>query len=116
MYQSDTELLFPIRIAESLRQLRGPTWASLVDEVCQSPEASLKRLAFSLLLIRMSSCLTCHTHSYRALRGCTFCATQSVRRFRGEDDELVEMFEAARSEIQVYLEAMQETLLLSQEA
>jgi hypothetical protein len=104
MYQGDTELLFPIRVAEDLKDLRGQEWASLVEKVCESPETSVERLAFSLLLIRLSSCLTCHTHSYRALRGCTFCASQSVRRYRGEDQELIEMFETARSEITAYLD------------
>jgi hypothetical protein len=103
MYQGDTELLFPIRVAEDLKDLRGRTWAALVEQVCSSPETSIERLAFSLLLIRLSSCLTCHTHSYRALRGCTFCASQSVRRFRGEDQELIEMFSTAQSEIEAYL-------------
>lgn len=103
MYQVDTELLFPIRVAEDLKDLRDRPWAHLVEKVCQSHETSIDRLAFSLLLIRLSSCLTCHTHSYRALRGCTFCASQSVRRYRGEDQELIEMFETARTEIKAYL-------------
>lgn len=103
MYQGDTELLFPIRVAEDLRDLRGQPWAGLVERVCQSSETSVDRLAFSLLLIRLSSCLTCHSHSYRALRGCTFCASQSVRRYRGEDQELIDMFETACKEIKAYL-------------
>lgn len=103
MYQGDTELLFPIRVAEDLKDLRGQPWAALVDRVCSSPETSIDRLAFSLLLVRLSSCLTCHTHSYRALRGCTFCASQSVRRYKGDDQELIEMFERACDEIETYL-------------
>jgi hypothetical protein len=103
MYQGDTELLFPIRVAEDLKDLRGQPWAALVDRVCSSPETSIDRLAFSLLLVRLSSCLTCHTHSYRALRGCTFCASQSVRRYKGDDQELIEMFESACDEIETYL-------------
>lgn len=113
MYQGDTELLFPIRVAEDLKDLRGRSWASLVEQVCTSPETSIERLAFSLLLIRLSSCLTCHTHSYRALRGCTFCASQSVRRFRGEDQELIEMFTIAQSEIEAYLNGKRDNPYLS---
>lgn len=115
MYQGDTELLFPIRVAEDLKDLRGQTWAALVEDVCQSPETSIERLAFSLLLIRLSSCLTCHSHSYRALRGCTFCASQSVRRHRGEDQELIDMFETARSEIAAYLNGKRDAVPQSRE-
>jgi hypothetical protein len=113
MYQGDTELLFPIRVAEDLKDLRGKPWATLVEQVCSSPETSVDRLAFSLLLIRLSSCLTCHTHSYRALRGCTFCASQSVRRYRGDDQDLIEMFETARTEIEAYLHGQRDSHLPS---
>jgi hypothetical protein len=109
MYQGDTELLFPSRVAEDLKDLRGRPWAALVEKVCNSPETSIERLAFSLLLIRLSSCLTCHTHSYRALRGCTFCASQSVRRYKGEDQELIEMFDTAYTEIEAYLNGGRDT-------
>lgn len=103
MYHSDTEFIFPMRVASQLRELRGDTWAKLVDQACNSPKASLDRLAFSLLLIRLSSCLTCHTNSYRALRGCTFCATHTIRRFRDTDQDLVFQFHQAREEIVAYL-------------
>ena len=104
MYHEDTEILFPMRVAPLLRDLRGDEWRALVDQACATPEGSLERLAFCLLLIRMSNCLTCHPHSYRALRGCTTCATQTVRRFRGLDQELKQEFERALGEVQSYLD------------
>ena len=88
-----------MRVAPYLRDLRGDAWRELVDKVCWSPDASLDQLAFSLLLVRLCCCLTCYTHSYRALRGCTLCATQSVRRFRGADSELLKLFQLSRSEV-----------------
>lgn len=102
-YRSDTEILFPMRVAVHLRGLRGDRWRDLVDEVSAAPDASLEQLAFSLLLIRLNGCLTCHTDCYRALRGCTLCAIQSVRRFRGEDADLLEMYEDAKQEVVAYL-------------
>lgn len=104
MYQSDTEILYPMRVTPQLRNLRGELWSGLVDHVRSLRPTSLDQLAFGLLIIRLSGCLTCHTHSYRALRGCTLCATHSVRRFRGDDSELIRLFEEARTDVAKYLE------------
>jgi hypothetical protein len=103
MYQSDTEILFPMRVAPYLRDLRGNAWRELVQMVTDEQEASLNQLAFSLLLVRLSGCLTCHTDSYRAMRGCTICATQVIRRFKGEDKELIGLFKNARNDVKRFL-------------
>ena len=103
MYQSDTEILFPMRVAPNLVELRGKSWKHLVSDVLGEPEASLDQLAFNLLLIRLSGCLTCHTDSYRAMRGCTICATQVIKRFKGEDKDLVSYFDRAKGDIQRYI-------------
>lgn len=105
MYQRDTEMLFPMRVAASLRALRGPGWRRLVDRAMAAPEGSSDQLAFCLMMIRLASCLTCHTDSFRAMRGCTQCAAQVVRRFRGSDVELATLFERAREEITVHLQS-----------
>jgi hypothetical protein len=99
VYQAETDLLFPIRAAISLQELRGEVWRRLVDRACQAPDASLDELAFCLLMIRLAGCLTCHADSYRALRGCSACARQAVRRFRGTDGDLLALFDRARMEI-----------------
>jgi hypothetical protein len=96
-------MLFPMRVAPVLRDLRGPAWRRIVDRGLMAPEGSLEELAFSLMMIRLASCLTCHTDSFRAMRGCTSCATQVIRRFRGSDDELVECFERAREDVRSHL-------------
>jgi hypothetical protein len=105
MYQSDTEILFPMRVAPELRNLRDRPWRDLVDRVCQAPDASAEHLAFTLMIIRLSNCLSCHTHSYRALRGCTTCASQSVRRFRGTDAELLALYQTALKDVERELTA-----------
>jgi hypothetical protein len=92
-----------MRVAPHLRDLRGEAWRSLVDLAWNSPDASLEQLAFTLLMVRLGGCLTCHPDSYRAMRGCTACATHTVRRFRGEDRELTEMFDSARAEVASFL-------------
>ena len=104
MYQADTEILFPLRVTPQLRDLRGPEWGELIDLVCSSPEESPTCLAFNLLVIRLSSCLSCHTHSYRAMRGCTTCAIQAVRRYEGTDEGLLALYQQALDEVHVHLE------------
>jgi hypothetical protein len=92
-----------MRVAPNLVDLRGKNWKHLVNGVLDEPEASLDQLAFNLLLIRLSGCMTCHTDSYRAMRGCTICATQVVKRFKGEDKDLVSYFDRAKGDIQGYM-------------
>jgi hypothetical protein len=103
VYQSDTEIIFPMRVAPHLSTLRGDLWRELVDRVSSQPDASLEQLAFTLMIVRLSSCLTCHTDSYRAMRGCTICATQVIRRFRGDDTELLKLFETARLDVEEHM-------------
>jgi predicted secreted protein len=103
MYNPDTELLFPLRVAPTLRNLRGEEWRQLIDRVTAADADPLDQAGFALLMVRMNSCLTCTADSFRAMRGCTACARQTVRRFRGEDSDLVNQFEAARGEVARYL-------------
>lgn len=104
MYQNDAEVLFPVRVIESLRTLRGERWQALVDRVQDCPEHDPDLLAFSLLMIRLGGCLSCGPDSYRAIRGCTLCAKQSVTRFRGSDDDLIRLWESARADVIAWLE------------
>ncbi|MFV2044301.1 MAG: hypothetical protein ACC700_13855 [Anaerolineales bacterium] len=99
MYQRDTEILFPMRVAPHLRSLRGSMWQAAVDRACNSDDASPEQLALTMVMIRLAGCLTCHPHSYRAIRGCTSCAKASIRRFRGEDQDLENLIDEARVEI-----------------
>lgn len=102
-YNEDTEMIFPMRVSPKLKGLRGSAWRELVEQVIRAPEASPEHLAFTLLLVRLSGCLTCHSDSYRAMRGCTECATHSVKRFREGDSQLIEDYEAALDEVMHYL-------------
>lgn len=115
MYHSDTEILFPMRVAPALREQRGWRWRRLVDRAAQAPDASLDQLAFSLMMIRLAGCLTCHPDSYRALRGCTACATQVVRRFRGEDEELTAQFQRAKTDVSLFLSGERVVMVPAQE-
>lgn len=103
MYNSDTELLFPMRVIPALRELRSADWQHLVDQVLAQADDSPERAAFVLLMVRLGNCSTCEAGSYRALQGCTTCARQTVRRFRGSDRELEERHRHAQQEIERYL-------------
>jgi len=104
MYNSDTELLFPIRIIVSLGSLRGEEWSKLVRSITASDELILDKIAMTLLMVRLGGCVTCNADSFRAMRGCTQCARQTIRRFRGNDKELIEQFHQCRREIENFLQ------------
>jgi len=97
------ELLFPPRLIGQLRNLRGPEWADLVDRATGVPETDLDSLAFTLMMIRLDSCIKCHEGSFRYMRGCQLCATQTVVQFKGPDEELVALYEKARRDVEAYL-------------
>jgi hypothetical protein len=99
MYQADAEMLFPARVIPLLRNLRGPDWQQLVDHVLCQPPGSLEEQAFSLMMIRLDGCLTCHADSYRAMRGCTLCAQQTITRFKGSDSDLTAAYEQAKADV-----------------
>lgn len=104
MYNSDTEVLFPSRVIPTLRGLHGDEWRHLVDHI-HSPDAVLsERHAFVLMMVRMCGCVGCNADSFRAMRGCTQCARQVVKRFRGGDQEIVEQFRQVRKEVEAYLQ------------
>ncbi len=100
MYNSDTELLFPSRVIGELRNLRGSEWRELVDRVNALPPNHIDHLAFILMMIHLGGCISCNADSFRAMRGCTHCARQTIRRFRGSDRELIDEFNQARKEIE----------------
>jgi hypothetical protein len=104
MYNSDTELLFPMRIIPSLATMRNQEWQQLIVDVWASPFNKADRLAFVLMMVKLGGCLGCSADSFRAMRGCTSCAKQTVRRFRGNDNELVELYNQSRREIELYME------------
>ena len=43
MYNEDTELLFPIRVAPALRSLHGAGWRKAVDQAAKAAPAKAKK-------------------------------------------------------------------------
>ena len=105
LYQEDAELLFPSRLIPILRDLRGEEFRDLIDRLSQSEsEVDTGVLGFSLMMVRLASCLTCTADSYRAMNGCTSCAMKTIRGFRGSDEELIDGFKSACEDVQVWKE------------
>lgn len=102
-HQRDTELLFPARVIPSLADLSDGKWPELVESVAAQDEASLDGLGFSLMMIRLDGCLTCHAGAHRARLGCTACARQTVRRYKGTGSDLMSEFRQARTDVEKYL-------------
>jgi hypothetical protein len=99
---TNNELLFPHSAIPSLRKLRGPKWRELVERILKLPETHEETLALMLMMIRLNGCMVCETDSYRAMRGCAACAVQTLRRHKGEDDELLELFEQALDDVRAF--------------
>ncbi len=99
----ESEILFPPRCIPQLRDLRGSEWARLIEHLSALPDEHEDVLAFSLMMINLSSCLTCDLDSYRASLGCCTCARRTVSGFKGSDGDAVALFEKARAEVRLYL-------------
>ena len=99
------ELLFTPHLIPKLRDLRGEEWRQLIDSLSPLPEDHPDALAFSIMMVRLNSCLTCEMDSYRAQRGCALCARQTVLSFKGTDRQLIRRYEKSKGEIERHLKA-----------
>ncbi len=104
MYNLDQEVIFPAKAIPHLKGLRGPKWDELVDYVLGKEEESLEQLGFVLMVVRILGCSSCNSDSFRAMRGCTRCAQQGLKRYRGSDEELIKLYEKAKTEVETYLQ------------
>jgi len=99
-----TELLFPPHLIPDLRDLRGIEWRNLVDHVSSLSETHPDTLAFCLMMIRLNACLGCVSGSYRFMRGCELCSQQTIARYQGTDEELIEQFYRAKHDLAHFTE------------
>lgn len=107
----DNELLFPPYVISRLRKAGGERWTELVDRVRHLPEDDPERLSFCLMMVRFLGCVDCETDSYRAMRGCTACALQGMRRHKEGDGVLIRRYDEAASELNRYLSRHPEVLV-----
>jgi hypothetical protein len=97
------DLLFPTSVIPLIKESRGAIWESLVNDIISTEPDSLEITAFTLLMVRINNCIFCNTDSYRAIHGCPQCARQALHRFRGSDEDLVDLYVNAKSEVSEYL-------------
>lgn len=103
IYSENAHLLFPPTAIPSVREARGALWQELVDSVLKTPPDSPEQTALLLVLARLNGCTTCNVDSYRALQGCPACARQALRRFRGSDEDLNDLYCSALQEVKHFL-------------
>ena len=97
------DLLFTPRLIPQLRNLRGEEWAKFIDYLTALPELHPDTLAFSMMMISLGGCLPCEMDSYRAQRGCSMCARQTVLSFKGSDKQLLKRYEKAQKVVAEHL-------------
>lgn len=113
---ADNEILFPHYAIPSLKHLRGEKWAQLIDTLSKKPETSVEVLAFMSMMIGLNGCIPCETDSYRAMRGCTACAHQTLRRHKGSDEDLINKYEAELEMMREYaIETPAQPIILSEQ-
>jgi hypothetical protein len=101
---TNNELMFPHHIIPSLKKVRGPRWQSLVERVMVLPEYHEETLAFMLMMVKLNGCVGCETDSYRAMKGCIACVHQTLRRYKGDDEELISAFQQALLDVRRFAE------------
>jgi hypothetical protein len=99
---AENEILFPYNVIPTLRRVRGEKFQALVERVMAGSQLHDETLAFMLMMVRLNGCISCETDSFRAMKGCAACAMQTLRRYKGDDDELIAQFEQALAEIRDY--------------
>ena len=108
---TDNEILFPHYALSSLQRLRGEEWSQLVSDLSQKDETSTEVLAFMSMMIGLNGCIPCETDSYRAMRGCSACAQQTLRRFKGTDADLIAKYQKSLDEMREYINNNPELLV-----
>ena len=98
MYNEDTELIFPLRVAPAIRDLHGAAWRKVVDKAHKAGPESPEAVIFVLAMARIDGCHTCNADSFRAMKGCTLCAQDAVRRYRGGERGLLKQVEKAEKD------------------
>jgi hypothetical protein len=110
---TNNDILFPRSAIPTLKGLRTPVWREFVERVAALPETHEETLAFMLMMIRLNGCMSCETDSYRAMRGCIACSQQTLRRFKGSDQELFDLFERALKDVRTFSSKHQEFTIFS---
>jgi hypothetical protein len=98
------ELFFPPELIGGLKDLRDVEWKKLVERVAVLPHTHPDSLAFALMVIKLSGCLSCGPGSFRHMKGCLSCSRQAISAYKGSDRQLLDLFEESRQEVVKFLD------------
>ncbi len=107
MQNGGIDLIFPSRAIEPLRKLRGEHWENLVTSLLDLEPESPGRIAFVLFMVRIGGCTTCQSDSFRAMRGCVLCSSTTIKRYKGSDQNLVDLYLEAEQDVIRYMKEIE---------
>jgi len=55
------------------------------------------------MMVRLAGCAGCNVDSFRAMRGCSHCAQLTIKRYKGSDEDLLQLFSVAHDDVNEYL-------------
>jgi hypothetical protein len=102
-HNNDIDLLFPSRAIEPLRKMRGASWEELINNLVDLKPVDPARVAFVLFMVRLGGCTTCQSDSYRAMRGCILCSSNTIKRYKGSDQNLIDLYNDAKKDLSKYM-------------
>jgi len=100
---TETDLLFPMRIIPVLGDLRGSDWQKLIARLSDEKTEVNEKIAFTSLVVKLAGCSGCNADSFRAMRGCVQCSRQIIKRYKGTDTELLKNYRECQKEVEAYL-------------
>ena len=103
MFNTDTEMLFPMRVIPSLGDMRGPEWQKLIEHLSDEMTDDSEKIAMTALVVKLAGCAGCNTDSFRAMKGCSQCARLIIKRFKGNDADLIRNYQDSQKEVTNYL-------------
>jgi hypothetical protein len=103
MQGNNIDLLFPSKAIENLSGIRGEMWDKLVSSLNDLESTNPDRIAFVLMMVRLGGCGSCQSDSFRAMRGCILCSTTSIKRYKGSDQTLIDLYNEAKIDVVKYM-------------
>jgi hypothetical protein len=104
MQSNTVDLLFPSKAIEFLSRIRGKQWEKLINGLLELEPKDPDRIAFVLMMVRIGGCASCQADSFRAMRGCILCSSTTIKRYKGTDQTLIDLYTEAKKDVVKYME------------